>query len=220
MNQYCGWPKYTILSFMNGVSKENIVNRKVSKRALKYFICPFVNGRACICLCVCVSVCLFVWIKKLNKFWWYERILMKFSGSVQLCTSNFWVAISDQPAPRVWPWVENGLRMDKLKQTGRALGRVSNFWSGCMHTMHLLPSVAIWHNLELKTQPKQLLGSLALVIMLPSLCLGNLSPPEFLSYRGIKCLFRNLRPRARKNGESNFGVGSKILEFEWVPLHK
>jgi hypothetical protein len=36
-----------------------------------------------------------------------------------------------------------------------------------MHTMHLLPSVAIRPNLELKTQPKELLGSLLLVIALP-----------------------------------------------------
>ncbi len=33
--------------------------------------------------------------------------------------------------------------------------------------MHLLPSVAIQPNLELKTRPKQLLGSLLLVIALP-----------------------------------------------------
>ncbi len=56
--------------------------------------------------------------------------------------------------------------MDKLKLTGRALGRVFNFRSGYMHTMHLLPGVAIQPNLELKTWPKQLLGSLPLVIML------------------------------------------------------
>ncbi len=36
-----------------------------------------------------------------------------------------------------------------------------------MHTMHLLPSVAIQPNLELKTRAKQLLGSLPLVITLP-----------------------------------------------------
>jgi hypothetical protein len=36
-----------------------------------------------------------------------------------------------------------------------------------MHTMHLLPMVAIQPNLELKTRPKQLLGSLPLVIALP-----------------------------------------------------
>ncbi len=38
-----------------------------------------------------------------------------------------------------------------------------------MHTMHLLPGVAIQPNLELKTRPKQLLGSLPLVIVLPGL---------------------------------------------------
>ncbi len=37
-----------------------------------------------------------------------------------------------------------------------------------MHTLHLLPSVAIQPNLELKTQPKQLLGSLPLVNALPA----------------------------------------------------
>ncbi len=57
--------------------------------------------------------------------------------------------------------------MDKLQLTGRALGRVFNFKIGCMDNMHLLPSVAIQPNLELKTQPKQLLGSLPLVILLP-----------------------------------------------------
>jgi hypothetical protein len=35
------------------------------------------------------------------------------------------------------------------------------------HTMHLPPSVAKQPNLELKTRPKQLLGSLPLVIALP-----------------------------------------------------
>ena len=60
--------------------------------------------------------------------------------------------------------------MDKLKLTGLALGRVFNFSSGCMHhTMHLRPGVAKQPNLELKTRPKQLLGSLPLVIALPVL---------------------------------------------------
>ncbi len=36
-----------------------------------------------------------------------------------------------------------------------------------MHTMHLLPGVAIHTNLELETRPKQLLGYLLLVIALP-----------------------------------------------------
>ena len=58
--------------------------------------------------------------------------------------------------------------MDKLQLTGRALGRVFNFRSGCMHTMHLLPRVAVQPNLELRSRPKQLLGSLLLVIALPA----------------------------------------------------
>ncbi len=36
-----------------------------------------------------------------------------------------------------------------------------------MHTMHLLPGLAIQPNVELKTQPKQLLSFLPLVIALP-----------------------------------------------------
>ncbi len=38
------------------------------------------------------------------------------------------------------------------------------------HTMHLRPGVAKQPNLELKTRPKQLLGSLPLVIVLPGNC--------------------------------------------------
>jgi hypothetical protein len=57
--------------------------------------------------------------------------------------------------------------MDKLKLTGRTLGRVFNSRRVCMHAMHLLSSVAIQPNLELKTQPKQLLGYLPLDIALP-----------------------------------------------------
>ncbi len=38
-----------------------------------------------------------------------------------------------------------------------------------MQIMHLLPGVAIRPNLELKTRPKQLLGSLLLIIALPGL---------------------------------------------------
>ncbi len=64
----------------------------------------------------------------------------------------------------------SGLCMDKLWLTGRALGQVFNFRSGCMcHSMHLWPGVAKQLNLELKTRPKQLLGSLPLVIALPGL---------------------------------------------------
>ncbi len=59
--------------------------------------------------------------------------------------------------------------MDKLQLTGQALDRVFNFRSSPVYTMHLLPSVAIRPNLELKTRPKQLLGSLPLVIAHPIL---------------------------------------------------
>ncbi len=52
-----------------------------------------------------------------------------------------------------------------------SLGPSFQCGSGCMHTiMHLLPSVAIQSNLESKTRPKQLLGSLPLVIALPGQC--------------------------------------------------
>ncbi len=47
------------------------------------------------------------------------------------------------------------------------MGRVFN--SRCGHTiaMHLLRSIAIQPNLELKTRPRQLLGYLLLVIAFP-----------------------------------------------------
>ncbi len=65
-----------------------------------------------------------------------------------------------QPAQAAQPIVchsiGQGSTMDKLQLTGRAFGRVFKFRSGCMHTMHLLPGIAIQPNLELKTRPKQL----------------------------------------------------------------
>jgi hypothetical protein len=61
-----------------------------------------------VCLSVCQFVCLStVRIKKLNNFWRNERILMKFSGPVQLLTSNFWAGLSDHPASRVRPWLSD-----------------------------------------------------------------------------------------------------------------
>jgi len=58
--------------------------------------------------------------------------------------------------------------MDKLLPTGRNLGRVINFRSGGMYDRHLPSSIPVRPNLELKTRPKQLLGSLRLYILLPS----------------------------------------------------
>ncbi len=50
--------------------------------------------------------------------------------------------------------------MDKLYVTVQTLGRVLNFRGGSKEIMHLLHSVALLPNLQLKTRPKQLLGSL------------------------------------------------------------
>jgi len=38
-----------------------------------------------------------------------QSTLLKFSGSVQLCTSNFWARVLDQPAYRVQPMAQNSL---------------------------------------------------------------------------------------------------------------
>jgi len=84
----------------------NVVKQKVSKRPLKFFICLYMNGRVCVCLSVPII--------KLNNFWKNERILMKISGPVQLCTRNFWVGVSDQPASRVQPSAKNSVFLENL----------------------------------------------------------------------------------------------------------
>ncbi len=72
----------------------------------------------------------------------------------------------------------NDFTMDKLKLTGRALSRVFNSRSSCyILAKYLLSSAAIWPNLELKTLPKQLLGSLPLVTALPDFTILCTSPP-------------------------------------------
>ncbi len=53
-------------------------------------------------MCLCLSVL----EKKLNNLRWNEWGLMKFSGLLQLCTSNFWAWVSDRPASRVCPWAK------------------------------------------------------------------------------------------------------------------
>jgi len=68
-----------LLSFTNGVSKANIVKWKVSTKDKKLTVCIWMWSY--------VSVCLSVPMKKLNNFWWNERILMTFqdlSNSVQV----------------------------------------------------------------------------------------------------------------------------------------
>jgi len=61
------------------------------------------------------------------------------------------------------------LAMDKLQLTGQKLGRVFNFRSGHLHAVTILVLSVKLPNLQLKTQPKQLLGSLPLIITLPAL---------------------------------------------------
>ncbi len=58
--------------------------------------------------------------------------------------------------------------MDKLWPTGQNLSRGFNFKSGSFHAAHLLRYKVKLPNLELKTLPKQLLGSLQLDIELYS----------------------------------------------------
>ena len=59
--------------------------------------------------------------------------------------------------------------MDKLQLTGQNLGRVFNFRSGHLHALTILVLSVKLPSLQLKNQPKQLLGSLPLVITLPAL---------------------------------------------------
>ncbi len=64
------------------------------------------------------------------------------------------------------PLVFPGLIMGKLSLTRQNLGRLFNSNSGRLLSIHLLHSIPKRPNLELKTWPKQLLGSLPLDIAL------------------------------------------------------
>ncbi len=57
--------------------------------------------------------------------------------------------------------------MDKLQLTGQNLGQVFNFRSSHLHAATFLVLSVKLPNLQLKTQPKQLLGSLLLPITFP-----------------------------------------------------
>ena len=64
--------------------------------------------------------------------------------------------------------MDNGLVIDKLKLTGQNLGQVFNFRlcrACCTH--HAIVLITKQPNLKLKTEPKQLLGSLLLTFALP-----------------------------------------------------
>jgi hypothetical protein len=58
--------------------------------------------------------------------------------------------------------------MDKLKLTGLNLGRVFHSRLGCACIGHAIVHITKQPNLKLKTQPKQLLGSLLLAFALPT----------------------------------------------------
>jgi hypothetical protein len=78
--------------------------------------------------------------------------------------------------------------MDKLQLKGRNLGQVFNSRSGRAHAVQLHFSETKQPNLKLKTRPKQLLGSLPLVIAL--------HPPAYfrLRQRQMRDVFKPLPP--------------------------
>ncbi len=57
--------------------------------------------------------------------------------------------------------------MDKLKLAGQNLGRVFNSRLSCACIDHAIVCITKQPNLKVRTQPKQLLGSLALAFVLP-----------------------------------------------------
>jgi hypothetical protein len=71
------------------------------------------------------------------------------------------------------------------------------------HTMHLRPGVAKQPNLELKTWPKQLLGSLPLVFALPGLSQTNLS-----SLGHYKSVLQMGMPERGSNGKARSNVNN------------
>jgi hypothetical protein len=102
--------------------------------------------------------------------------------------------------------------MGKLKLTGRALGWVYNFRSGCMHTMHLLPGVAIQPSLELKTRPKPVL----------TFTMDKLKLPDWLNEERLERAPRlEYAQASRKCGRACKGVhtlftGQRERERDWI----
>jgi hypothetical protein len=66
--------------------------------------------------------------------------------------------------------------MDRLQLTGQNMGRVFYFRYGRVRAVHFLCLGVKLPNLKMKTQPKQVLGSLLLDIALPYLRLGVFRP--------------------------------------------
>jgi hypothetical protein len=78
--------------------------------------------------------------------------------------------------------------LDKLQLTGRNLGRVFIFRSVHLHSAHLWFYRIKLPNLKLKTQPKQLIGSLPIDITLPASTQHNGTTTFFHKTLGIKTL--------------------------------
>ncbi len=74
----------------------------------------------------------------------------------------------DQKSKQSWI---NHLSLNKLQLTGQNLDQVFNFRSGHLRAVTFLVLSGKVPNLQLKTRPKQLLGSIPLVIALPDLSL-------------------------------------------------
>ncbi len=60
------------------------------QNGIKKFAHPYLYWKSCVCLSSCKS-CM---------TWWNKLIVVKFSGPVQVRTSNFGARVSDQPASR------------------------------------------------------------------------------------------------------------------------
>jgi hypothetical protein len=69
----------------------------------------------------------------------------------------------------------------QIQLTGRNLGRVFNFRFGHLQAEHFRRCQVKLPNLKFKTRPKQLLGSLLLVITLPAMIKVNLVAPKAVS---------------------------------------
>jgi hypothetical protein len=93
--------------------------------------------------------------------------------------------------------------MDKLQLTGQNLGRVFDFRSGHLHAATFLISSVKLPNLQLKTRPKQLLGSLLLVIKLPR--------RVFNSRRGCACTVHALHLQHRQLRIHRLLIGTACL---------
>jgi hypothetical protein len=80
--------------------------------------------------------------------------------------------------------------MCKLLLTGQNLGRVFNFRSGHLHAATFLVLSVKLPNLQLKTRPKQLLGSLPLVIAIPDLGCKQLSKKRVVVQNKLNLLLK------------------------------